>query len=138
MADFTQTISNRLKIRYAVVGDQPSLWGTMVWGTGYWWGNYDTQFDILTGIDNSLSLTQTLGKDVGKWLSETATVTSRQAFVFAKGVPNSLTLTTSVSGVVTQGDWTRVERDVEVWTDVTGSDVTWTSATEADTTWSDS
>lgn len=137
MADLSITISNTMFLREAVDGDVYSLWGTMVWGTDNWFGEFDTPIEFEQWIALSLSLSQTLGKDVEKRFAESITLSGVTYFSFAKQFNLGINLSVAIAGnAITQGVWTQQAPDVETWTERTLDTETWTEQTAASTTWS--
>jgi hypothetical protein len=137
MAELSITISNTLKVKPATEGDSLSLWGTFVWGTDPWYGDFDTSFELEKHIGNTVTATQSMGKNVDKGLSETVTVTQTMGVELTKVISNTISLSTAITPVVTQGDWIRDEPDLADWTEVDDGDTTWTPASTAGTDWDD-
>jgi hypothetical protein len=110
----------------------------MVWGTDEWWGDYDTKFEYDQWIALGLSLGQTLGQNVDKWLSEGITITDGLAKLINPGaISNGLTFSSAIaSSVISQGIWNQAARDTETWTEATPDTESWTEKTAASTSWS--
>ena len=136
MTVYNITVSNILKVKYQTAGDTLSLWGTMVWGTGFWWGDFETPSDIDKGIDLALTLSQAMDKRIDKWLSDPIALTQTLGVNFNKGIDNTFTFSTSIAVAVTQGNWTRDEPNLATWTLVDDGSVVWTETTSASTNWS--
>ena len=136
MADLSITVSNIMKVKYAVVDDQPSQWGTMVWGTGFWWGDFDTTIQFEKWVSESITATQTMDKRVLKLVGNTVALTESTGAAVTKGFFETISLGTTVSAYVTQGNWTRDEPDLATWTAADAGSTTWTPAVAASTTWS--
>jgi hypothetical protein len=138
MADLSITISNRMRFRLQSTGSNPSLWGTFVWGTDNWWGDYDTKFEYDQWIALSLSLGQTIGQNIDKWLAEGVSLSDAvRKLINPTALANGISFSSAIaSTVISQGDWTQAARDTETWTEATPDTETWTEATAASTTWS--
>jgi len=138
MAEYSVTITERLRLREATPQDVLSLWGTMVWGTSGWYGaSWDTTLDFEQWLANSLSLADAIGKQVEKGFAETITLSDAIGKIlnlapFANGI--SIAQTWAMTR--TQGNWTYLEPDVEAWTEKTADTESWTTKTAASTTWS--
>lgn len=138
MADLSITISNRLRVKPQVFDGQPSLWGTMVWGTDYWWGLYDTTFLMDKGIADSLSLSLALDKRTDKWLSESMNLSQALGVTYGKTLPNTMSMSVVISRYVSQGDWTRDEPDLVDWSEIDDGSTTWTELDNSGPNWSES
>jgi hypothetical protein len=132
MADFTQTVSNQMNMQ----PEEGSWWGSdtsisknLIWGTGNWGSTKNT----IT--------------DVGKWLSNALTGTSRvekaadHHVVFGTmGMASAVNL-----GALTQGIWSHVlkgvtdpdDRVCPTWTEESDPTDGWTESTDPSTTWSE-
>lgn len=142
MAELSITISNVLDVKPQVVGDQVSLWGAMVWGTDYWWGNYDTTFDIVKFLANDSTVSGAIDKRADKFFGNdvalTQTIAKTAQFGITIKANNFVNVNTAANRVVTQGPWTRDEPDLVDWTEVDEGDTIWTQSNGSSTPWSDS
>ncbi len=145
MADFTQTIENRLGI-YAA--DTTENWGSIVWGTDNW--GYDE--DVIVSIDKiiaeSPTLTTALNFDVAKILTDTVTLTDTVSkditgFTIAESISLSnvmdgLTLVDSEGfyhvfrGNTTEGE----DKVVSSYTEISSTDPGWSEISPPSTSWS--
>lgn len=137
MADLTITISNRLRFREATDQDVLSLWGTMVWGTDLWYGDFDTPWEFEQWLANSLSFAQSLGKHVEKGFAETVTLSDAFYRAFGKKFNLGIGFSDAITGnAITQGVWTRQALDTESWSEQTADTESWSEQAAASTTWS--
>lgn len=83
MADYSKTISNSLVFFGPA---DTSRWGTMEWGTNVW------------GSDNDLDFT------VGKWLSESVTLSASHSKSVTRSYGNTMSLGTSVNRAYYDGN----------------------------------
>lgn len=138
MADLSITVSNTIAVRPSVRGTF-SLWDTLVWGTDFWYGDFNTPVDVDQWIANGITVADALDKRAAKWLSEGVSLSQTLGkSVSLATLAQGITVSTTASGVVTQGDWTRDEPDLVTWTEVDDGDVTWNEASSASTDWTES
>jgi hypothetical protein len=126
LANLTITISNRIGVFGPAAS---SKWGAVDWNN-FLWG------------EGAFTAT-----DVGKFLSESLTLTDLTTKVPSNIVLNTLDITSAISSLVlrdgagyvynfpdraTDGE----DRDFTTWTEGTGNSTTWTPPTDPSTTWS--
>lgn len=71
MADFVKTISNNLNL---FGPDRPNLWGTVLWGQNWGYGNNDLIASVFKVISESLALTDSLSLSIGYIRTFSATI----------------------------------------------------------------
>lgn len=145
MADYTQTITNRLGV-YS--GDTTSRWGTMVWGVDNWgWDN-----DLITQVDKVLANTATpttsLSFDVDKIIAETTTPSDSWSKDYTlAAIANSLGVSSAQNPIYLQdsagfyhifrGNTTEGEDQINsTYTEGSTDDSGWTEGSEPSTSWS--
>lgn len=149
MADFTQTITNRVGLFSA---EPTQKWGTLVWGTNEWAYDNDLIVNVGKNLTETVTMTgPTLNFDIVHILdSQDVTMTSLiVAFssIIVDPITNSLSMTNLMSGLtlvdsegfyhVFRGNVTEGEDQITTsYTLVSSDDVTWSPASDPSTTWS--
>jgi hypothetical protein len=127
MADLSITISNRIN----VASPSPTnKWGVMVWGTDNWGESKDLDFQIGKWLSETVTLSDAYYFNPGKKISNTLSVASRINFV---GLTDSDRYTYILNGVSDPDNrvfptYTEVGDDSQSYTEVTRSSPTWSTA----------
>ena len=143
MADLSITVVNRLHV---IAPQDPSFFGTMVWGTDYWRSDRDTDFDIGKWLSESVSFSTSEGFDIDKYIADTLTMTTTIGNQITHKIVNGLSIASSIDlGTLSQGIWNWVikgETDLDdrvcpVWTEESDPSDSWTEDTDPTTTWTE-